>query len=61
MPRAIVGYIYTNLMPVLIQGFIYKDDIILVEDTPQKLQVALNERSEEVQKRGMAINPEKKS
>lgn len=56
-PRALIGY--WNLIPVLVQAFIYADDVVLVADTLQKLQEAITEWSEELLLRGMTINAEK--
>ena len=55
--RAIVGY--WNMLPVQAQCFVYVDDIVVVADNVDSLQVAVEEWSEELQRRGLVINPGK--
>ena len=47
------------MIPVQVQCFLYADEIVLVADSPGRLQVAVEEWTEELRRRGLAINPDK--
>lgn len=56
-PRTTVGY--WNLIPVQAQALLYADDVVLIADTREKLQAAVDEWSEELLRKGMEINATK--
>ena len=48
-----------NMQPVYIQTLTYADDIVIIADTPAKLQYILDEWVKALTKRGLLVNPNK--
>ena len=48
-----------KLRPVYLQSLLYADDIVLIADTQERLQHAVNEWYEELRRKGMEINIDK--
>lgn len=53
-PKSLVGM--RNIQPIFYQMGIYADDVVLVDDSKRKLQLAVTERVKTLKERGMWLN-----
>lgn len=48
---------YWSVSSVQAQALLWTDDVVLIADTQERLQVTANEWLEDLQRKGMEINP----
>ena len=56
-PKAVIGHL--NLQRVTIQALLFADDVVLISDSEQGLQKAVNEWTKQIKNRGMEMNANK--